>query len=126
MTSLDLPEEKVIALYRDHGTSEQFHSEMKSELDLERLPSGKFVTNALILEMGVLAYNLLRLLGQVGLKDYKQRHPSKRRRLRTVIQELLCVAARVVHHAGQVAYAFGRDCLAFDRLVMLRARFSGA
>jgi hypothetical protein len=125
MTSLDLVEEKVIALYRDHGTSEQFHSEMKSELDLERLPSGKFVTNALILEMGVLAYNLLRLMGQVGLQGYKQRHESKRRRLRTVIQELLCVAARVVHHAGQVAYAFGRNCLAFDRLVMLRARFSG-
>jgi hypothetical protein len=126
MTSLDLPEEKVIALYRDHGTSEQFHAEMKSELDLERLPSGKFATNALVLEMGVLAYNILRLMGQIGLKGYKQRHESKRRRIRTVIQELLMVAARVVHHAGQVAYTFGRSCLAFERLEMLRAHFQGA
>jgi len=126
ITSLDLPEEEVIALYRAHGTSEQFHSEMKGELDLERLPSGKFMTNALILEMGVLAYNVLRLMGQIGLKGYKQRHESKRRRIRTVIQELLCVAARVVHHAGQMAYTFGRTCLAFDRLVLLRAHFCGA
>lgn len=123
MTSLELEEGEVIALYRDHGTSEHFHSEMKSELDVERLPSGKFVTNALILEMGVLAYNVLRLMGQIGLKGFKQRHESKRRRIRTVIQELLCVAARVVHHAGQVAYNFGRTCLAFERLVLLRAHF---
>jgi hypothetical protein len=36
---------KVIALYCDHATSEQFHSEFKTDLDIERLPSGKFATN---------------------------------------------------------------------------------
>lgn len=97
ITSLDLDEATIIGLYRDHGTSEQFHSELKSELDLERLPSGKFATNALVLELGALAYNVLRLLGQLGLDGYAQRHPTKRRRIRTVIQELLYVAARVVH-----------------------------
>ena len=35
----------IIALYADHGTHEQFHSEFKTDLDLERLPSGKFDTN---------------------------------------------------------------------------------
>lgn len=123
-TSLDLPEADIIGLYKDHGTSEQFHSEMKSELDLERLPSGKFETNALILELGALAYNLLRLMGQVGLKDYKQRHPSKRRRLKTVIQELLYVAARVVSSGRQITFLFGRSCQAFERLVLLRDHFS--
>jgi hypothetical protein len=92
ITSLDLPEGEVIGLYRDHGTSEQFHSEMKSELDLERLPSGKFVTNTLILEMGVLAYNVLRLMGQVSLKGYKQRHESKRRR-DPGVSGILCVSS---------------------------------
>ena len=38
-TNLSLPEEKVIRLYRDHATSEQFHSEFKTDLDLERLLS---------------------------------------------------------------------------------------
>jgi len=44
-TSLDLPEEEVIHRYADHGTSVQFHSELKTNLDIERLPSGKFDTN---------------------------------------------------------------------------------
>ncbi len=34
--------DKIMALYADHGTHEQFHSEFKTDLDLERLPSGKF------------------------------------------------------------------------------------
>jgi hypothetical protein len=38
----------IIALYRDHGTHEQFHSEFKTDMDLERLPSGKFETNYLV------------------------------------------------------------------------------
>jgi len=32
--------EQVIALYADHGTHEQFHSEFKTDMDLMRLPSG--------------------------------------------------------------------------------------
>ena len=32
----------VLRLYRDRGTCEQYFAELKSELDLERLPSGKF------------------------------------------------------------------------------------
>jgi hypothetical protein len=66
-TRLDLPEKHVIRLYEDHGTSEQFHSEIKSDMDLERLPSGKFATNSLILTLGGLAYNILRAIGQLGL-----------------------------------------------------------
>jgi hypothetical protein len=122
ITSLDLDEATIIGLYKDHGTSEQFHSELKSELDLERLPSGKFATNALILELGALAYNVLRLMGQLGLDGYAQRHPTKRRRIRTVIQELLYVAARVVH-SGRVAFLqFGKRCSVFDRLLDLQSR----
>lgn len=48
----------VIALYADHATHEQFHAEIKTDLDLERLPSGKFVTNDLLLTLGALAYNM--------------------------------------------------------------------
>jgi hypothetical protein len=39
-TTLDLPEKEVIRLYEDRGTSEQFHAEIKSDMDMERLPSG--------------------------------------------------------------------------------------
>jgi hypothetical protein len=59
-TSLWTDPEDIIALYADHATSEQFHSELKTDLDIERLPSGKFATNALVLACAQLAYNLLR------------------------------------------------------------------
>ena len=39
---------EIIAMYCDHATHEQFHSEFKTDMDLERLPSGKFDTNYLV------------------------------------------------------------------------------
>ncbi len=45
----------IVALYAGHGTHEQFHAEFKSELDLERLPSGKFDTNYLVCQLAALA-----------------------------------------------------------------------
>ena len=54
----------IINLYKDHGTSEQFHSEFKTDMNVERLPSGKFATNALVLSCSVLVYNILRRLSK--------------------------------------------------------------
>jgi hypothetical protein len=54
---------RTVVKYQAHGTSEQFHSELKAGLDLERLPSGKFQTNELVQLSGMMAYNLLRLIG---------------------------------------------------------------
>jgi hypothetical protein len=65
---IDATPEKVIDLYHQHGTSEQFHSELKTDMDIERFPSGYFKTNALILELGMIAYNILRIIGQESLK----------------------------------------------------------
>jgi hypothetical protein len=61
---------------------EQFHSELKTDLDLERLPSGKFDTNDVVLHLSAFAYNGLRLPGQLGLTGEiaPVRHPAKRRR----------------------------------------------
>ncbi len=56
----------MCGLYRDHGTGEQFHSELKSDLDIEQLPSGKLCVNRIVLLCGMLAFNLLRALGQEG------------------------------------------------------------
>ncbi len=94
-TSLDDSPEKVIELYREHATHEQFHSEIKTDLDLERLPSGKFDCNDLILHLAMLVYNSLRLIGQLGLTGEISpvRHPAKRRRIKTVLQELMYRAA---------------------------------
>ncbi len=39
----------------------------KPDLDLERLPSGKFATKDVILSLAMLVYNVLRLIGQGAL-----------------------------------------------------------
>jgi hypothetical protein len=118
-TSLDEPPGKVIELYRGHATHEQFHSEIKSDLDLERLPSGKFDCNDLILHLAMLAYNGLRLVGQTGLlgKASPVRHPAKRRRIRTVLQEIMYRAAHYIRKARQRVLDFGLHCPAFGAFV---------
>lgn len=80
-------DEQVIELYQGHGTSEKFHNEFKTDLDIERLPSGKFATNALVLSMAAFAYYILRFVWQLGLLgEYTPvRHAAKRRRIKTVI-----------------------------------------
>lgn len=101
--------DEVIALYHNHATSEQFHSEIKSDMDLERLPSGKFATNSLILTLCVPVFNMLRLCGQEAIgHGYTTRKDVKRRRIRTVIQDLMYMAARVITHAHQKYLAFSK------------------
>ena len=48
-TNTSLPDETVIDLYHAHGESEQYHSEIKTDIDVGRLPSGKFESNKLVL-----------------------------------------------------------------------------
>ena len=111
-TSFELPEEQVIKLYKGQAVCEQYHSEFKTDLDIERLPSGKFATNALILSLAALAYNILRIIGQLGLVGWGSpvRHKAKRRRIKTVIQELMYLAARLIKTAHRLKLRFSRHC----------------
>jgi len=56
------------------------------------------------------AYNILRFLGQESLKaaDAPLRKKAQRRRIRTVIQNLITLAAKLVYHARRYKHAFGR------------------
>ena len=54
-TNLPLPDHNIIDLYHVHGESEQYHSEIKTDIDVERLPSGKFDSNKLVLELTIIA-----------------------------------------------------------------------
>jgi len=76
----NLPEDPqtVINLYHDHGTSEQFHIAMVS-------------------------FNTLRYIGQTAMElssDLPYKHKGKRKRLRKVISDLICISCKVVHHAN--------------------------
>lgn len=107
--------QQIIALYADHGTHEQFHSEFKTDMDLVRLPSGKFDTNYLVCALAAVAMNLLRLVGQHTLHepDSPVRHTAQRRRIRTVMQELMFKAARLISHARQWVLGLGANDGAF-------------
>lgn len=114
-TSLDIGEKEVIKLYNEHGTSEQFHSEFKTDMDIERLPSGKFTTNSLVLSAAAFTYNLLRFIGLGMLKpNAPKRNKVKRRRIKTIMQELMYVACRLVRKARQYIIRFPRDCPVFQ------------
>ena len=76
---------------------------------LVRLDSGKFNTNALVFAMGCLAYNVLRVLGIRGKAAFKSRHPAKRKRLKTIIQELILVPARILRGSNQIKLDLGRS-----------------
>ncbi len=111
----------VIDLYKDHATHEQFHSEFKTDMDLERLPSGKFDTNFLVCALAAVAMNILRLIGQNALigKDAPVRHAAKRRRMKTVMQEIMFKAGRMIKHAGRWVLGLGANDSAhsvFERL----------
>jgi hypothetical protein len=102
-TNLNCGAEKIIELYHGHATSEQFHSVLKHDMGVERLPSGKFEVNRMLLSIAMNAYNALRLLGQSSM-ERKSRGKLKRRRLGKVIRDIICVAGKLVKHAGELVF----------------------
>ena len=83
-------------------------------MDLERLPSGKFATNQLVMACGALVYNILRFMGQTALVNAKGifRHEAKRRRIKTVMQELIYFAGRVISSGRRLKLRFSRHVAA--------------
>jgi hypothetical protein len=64
----------------------------------------------------MLAYNILRWIGQNGLLGP---HPPKRNkvkkwRIKTVMQELMYVAARIIKTTRSIHLSFGKGCRSLD------------
>ena len=110
-TNLGETDQEIIRLYHAHGECEQYHSEIKTDMDVERLPSGKFATNALVLELTIIAYNILRMIGQgtIGGRAPRQKRNVKRRRIRTVISNLIMMASHITTHARQLIMGLGKS-----------------
>lgn len=110
-TNLGETDREIIRLYHAHGECEQYHSEIKTDMDIERLPSGKFDTNALVLELTIIAYNILRMIGQgtIGGRAPRQKRDIKRRRMRTVISNLIMMASHITTHARQLIMGLGKS-----------------
>ena len=102
-TNLGCGAKKVIELYHGHATSEQFHSELKNDMGIERLPSGKLAVNKIVLAVAMNAYNALKLLGQKSIEK-GGRKKLKRKRLGKVIRDLICVAGKLVKHGRELIF----------------------
>jgi hypothetical protein len=124
---MNMREADILRKYRDRGTCEQYFAEIKSELDLERLPSGKFAVNEFIFQLGMFVMNMLRVMGQNLLDPSIQKmKKATRRRLRTVIQNLMYLSGRMIQHARRrvlkvirsngIGFAF---CCLYRRLMMI-------
>ena len=102
-TSLECNEQMVEKVYHLHGTMEQYHAELKSDMGVERLPSGKFHANMFHLLFSMIVFNLLRRVGMRLLQSGKTPGKRGRRlRLRTVIQSVMYMAGVIIKHSGQV------------------------
>lgn len=123
-TDLQEHPETVISLYNSHGTSEQFHSELKTDMDVERLPSGKFKTNATVLKTAMLAFNTLRRIGQGLLKIKKHLAIPvnvQRLRLRTVLQDVMYLACKYISRSHRHFLKLNRKDYRLNAIQLLYA-----
>ena len=113
-TGLALSDREIIELYKVHALCEQCHAEIKADMDLERLPSGKFATNRLVMACGALVCGILRFIGQVALVRPNAiiSHEAKRRRVKTVIQELVYFSGRLINSGRRLKLRFSRHVTA--------------
>ena len=123
-----LPDRDVIEYYHQHGTMEQFHSELKTDMDMERLPSGKFATNRLVHELSMVAYNILRILGDhlCDAPDVPMRGDAHRRRLRTIIMHIIRIPARIISHARKIKMDLGSSNAWADTFIWLSSTVCAA
>ena len=109
-TNLGDPAQEVIELYHDHATSEQFHSELKTDMSIERFPSKYFEVNELFLMLGAIAYNILRVIDShvMGCVEgwpvfYRKRGlKQSRRRVGSIMRDFIFIGAKVVKHGGRI------------------------
>lgn len=116
----DLSDEEILILYRTRGTCEQYISELKTDLDLERLPSGKFDVNKIYFQLGIFANNILRIIGESLIPNTLVKlGKATRRRIRTILQGIMYMCGKLVRHARKLIlmivdnFGFG-DALIFD------------
>ena len=101
-TNADLTDAQVIEGYHDHATCEQFHAELKSDLDFEKVPSGKYLTNCVLNDLAMFAFNTLRCIGMrlYDLRKIPKRGSAFRRKISTVIHNIMHAPAIIATHAG--------------------------
>ena len=96
-TDLPFDPQEIVGLYNEHGTSEQYHSEMKTDMDMEKFPALSFEMNKVVHAAAMVAFNVLRRMGvDAAAMEKNARRDSMRMRIRTVIIEIMRSAGKFV------------------------------
>lgn len=109
----------IVALYSDHATSEQYHSEIKTDLNFERLASGKYIVNKMLLATLTNAYNLLRINGHITLLNqiYLPEGTTVNReiiRIKAVLRDVIYTSSRYMKkektwYSGYITRILGQN-----------------
>lgn len=104
ITNMDWEKRRLVKWHRERATSENWIKEMKGGFSLERLPSGRFLSNAAFLQIISLAYNLVEALKVLGLpEEYRQKT------IKSLRYRLFNIPAIWVRHARQWVLKLGVD-----------------
>jgi hypothetical protein len=100
----DIGGNELLSWHREKcGTVEQAHDMLKNDMGARVVPTGKFGANAAWYRLNVLAFNLMRALGRVGLRKYEGSRPH------TMRMHILAIAARVVSHSREKTEIFSEE-----------------
>ena len=122
VTNLPWRSKKVLAWHREKaGTIEQTHRDLKDELGLGTLPSGRFGVDAAWARLNVLAYNLLSMLRRTALPPALKDARPKRLRY-----EVFQLAGLVIHHARTTFLRIAAGASRIAALIQARYQVAGA
>jgi len=99
VTNLSRPAERVVALYNQRGTAEQWIKEGKNAINWARLSCHGFRANAVRLQLHTLAYNLANFLRTLAVPG-----ETARWSLTTPREKLVQIGAKVVRHGCSVVF----------------------
>lgn len=114
VTNLSHTPADIDACYRRRGQAENFIKELQYDLDLECLPSGRLATNQAFLHLGVLAYNLLVLLGELRHDASLKKNKIGRQSLGTIRRQFITIAGYLRQHARRVQIMLSNAYTLFD------------
>ena len=99
VTNSEAPPYRVVQFYNGRGKAEQYIKEGKYATSWTRLSCHRFEANAVRLQLGVLAYNLLNFMKRFALPP-EVRHWS----LQSIQLKLVKIGARVIRHARKIVF----------------------
>jgi hypothetical protein len=124
ITNLARPAERVVAFYNQRGTCEQYIKEGKNAIKWTRLSCRSFATNAVRLQLHVLAYNLGNFMRTLAMPQ-----ATESWFLTSLREKLIKIGAKVISHGRYVTFQMAEVAVSrqmFADILSLIARLRAA